>query len=357
MTQTCLFFKRCKGVTFAVLITLLCSGTLQAQKPYTTKSKAAGYTVVFYNVENLFDTIDDPQRNDADFLPGSENKWNTEKYNHKLSQISRVLAATDSLSLPAIIGLTEIENRGVLNDLVRTTALKKGKYKIIHEESKDPRGIDVALLYNPSKFTAVSHHEIPVKYDTSDERSVRECLYVCGILGKKDTLHLIVNHWKSRTGGEEKTEAKRIIYAQTVRKTVDSLFQINRNAQILLMGDFNDTPENTSIREALGALPFKETLSYNHLYNIAAGIAEKGEGSHYYKSWELFDQIMVSTSLLMQKNTGILSGFEATAFKRDWMLYRNSKGLMVPDRTYAGGKYHGGFSDHLPVMVRLWIVK
>lgn len=346
--------KRVLGI---FILTLACS-FLRAQQPFTALAEGAkGYTLVFYNVENLYDTIDDPHSNDAEFLPGAATNWNRDKYQRKLSNISRVLAGTDTVALPAIIGLTEVENRTVLNDLIATPALKKGKYSIIHENSHDPRGIDVALIYKPTAFREISHHLIPVKYDSSAERSTRECLYVCGILGKKDTLHLIVNHWKSRTGGTENTEAKRIAYARAVRNTVDSLFGVNVKAQIVLMGDFNDTPENTSIRETLKALPYDGKLQHRQLYNITAPVEEKGEGSHYFKSWELFDQIMVSTSLLMQKNTGIHSNEEAAIFKRNWMLYQNSRGLMVPDRTYGSGKYYGGCSDHLPVIVTLWILR
>jgi predicted extracellular nuclease len=352
-------FQIKRGTQFMLFVCTLVvrSNSLNAQTLFKALPKATGYTVVFYNVENLYDTIDDQSINDAEFQPGAENKWDTEKYTHKLSQISKVLSTTDSIELPAIIGLTEIENLNVLKDLVNTPALKRGKYKIIHEESKDPRGIDVALLYKPSVFRELSHHKIPVSYDTAGDRGIRECLYVCGILGKKDTLHLVINHWKSRTGGTDKTEGKRLIYAQTVRHTVDSLFETNTNAQVLLMGDFNDTPTDSSTLNVLRAQPFDDKLAYRQLYNLSYAAAVQGEGSHYYKNWEMFDQIIVSTALLMQKNSGITSDTDAKVFKRDWMCYRNSHGLMVPDRSYASGKYHGGFSDHFPVMVKLWILK
>lgn len=356
MLKFLLVVKRC--TTFVMLVGCIAvAGSLNAQTLFKAMPKATGYTVVFYNVENLYDTIDDPNINDAEFQPGAENKWDTEKYTHKLSQLSKVLSTTDSIELPALIGLTEVENKTVLKDLVNTASLKKGKYKIIHEDSKDPRGIDVALLYKPSVFKEITHYKIPVRYDTSADRSTRECLYVCGILGKKDTLHLIINHWKSRSGGTDKTEGKRIIYAQTTRNTVDSIFKSSANAQILLMGDFNDTPKDSSTLQTLRALPFDNQLAHRQLYNLSYAAADAGTGSHYYKSWEMFDQIMVSTSLLMQKASGITSDTDARVFKRDWMCYKNSRGMMVPDRSYSSGKYHGGFSDHLPVMVRLWIIK
>jgi endonuclease/exonuclease/phosphatase family metal-dependent hydrolase len=349
--------KRTMVTMFLAFCVYVCPVMLRAQTPFIAPAKATGYTVVFYNVENLYDTIDDPRCDDAEYLPAAADQWNTEKYNTKLAQISKVLALTDSLALPTLIGLAEIENRGVLNDLVKTKALKKGKYKIIHEDSRDPRGIDVALLYKSSQFKEITHYKIPVKYDTSEARSARECLYVCGLLGKKDTVHLIVNHWKSRSGGTEQTEAKRIFYAQTIRHMVDSLFATNSKAQIILMGDFNDNPTDSSVADVLNARPYESKLEHKQLYNLTYGIAARGEGSLYYKGWDLFDQIMVSTSLLMQKKSGIISDTEAAIFKRDWMCYTNSKGLLVPNRTYAGGKYFGGFSDHFPVTTRIYILK
>ncbi len=349
-------FMRTRCVMLFCGLSLLAT-QIFAQSPFTAIPKTTGYTVVFYNVENLYDTVDDPRCNDSEYLAAAANQWNSEKYLHKLEQISLVLSSVDSLSLPSIIGLAEIENKSVLRDLSLTNALKKGKYKIIHEDSRDPRGIDVALLYKPSAFRELWHQKIPIKYDTSSERSARECLYVCGILGKKDTLHLIVNHWKSRSGGTEETEEKRIMYALAIRHIVDSLFNCNNNAQIVLMGDFNDNPSDVSMTKNLQALPYTGKLEYHKLYNLCYDLPSKGIGSLYFKGWDLFDQIIVSTSLLMQKNTGILSDTEATIYKRDWMCYRNSRDLMVPNRTYAAGKYFGGFSDHLPVTIKLWLLR
>jgi predicted extracellular nuclease len=342
-------------ITFLVLFWVVFS--VKAQTPYTKVPAGKSAVIVFYNTENLYDTIDDPGVSDEEFLPSSKNVWSTEKYNTKIKHISSVLAAVDSVNLPAIIGLAEIENQSVLNDLVSSDALKKGKYKIIHEESCDPRGIDVALLYKPSIFKEISHSEIPVYYNNADEKATRECLYVCGIVNKKDTIHIIVNHWKSRSGGTEKTQPKRIVYAQTIRRVVDSVFAVRPNANILLMGDFNDNPIDTSLSMYLNAQKFQDALFPKNLYNLTYNIWDSGKGSHYYKSWELFDQIIVSSNLLAQKSTGLITDKEARIFRPNWILYTNSKGEMVPNRTYGQDKYFGGYSDHLPVCISLWFVK
>jgi hypothetical protein len=342
-----------------IICTLLAVAVFSAtaQKKKAIISKASGYTVMFYNVENLFDTIDDPGCTDNEYLPGADNKWDSKKYRTKLEHISKVIAAVDSVSLPIFVGLTEIENRSVLEDLIQMPDLIKGKYKIIQEESNDPRCIDVALLYRPDVFTEISHTEIPVFYGDSARETARECLYVCGIVGKKDTLHLIVNHWKSRVGGTEKTEPKRIAYAQTIRKKVDSIMYIQPKARILLMGDFNDTPKDISIKEHLFSDQPGTVVSDRVLYNLTAALADSGIGSHYYKSWEMFDQILVSPCMIKETKKGPVVSDQASVFSKEWMLYKNSKGEMVPSRTYASGKYYGGYSDHLPVVVRFYILK
>lgn len=347
--------KYIKIIVIALFV--ITTNSLFAQKPYTTKFVSPGYSIIFYNTENLYDTIDDPHCDDSEYLPGAKNKWNAKKYQTKINNISRVLAAVDSVNLPAIIGLAEIENLNVLKDLVSSDALKAGGYKIIHEESSDPRGIDVALLYKPAVFKEISHSKIPVFYKDTLIKSTRECLYICGVIGKKDTIHLIVNHWKSRSGGTAETEPRRIAYAKTIRKLIDSVFAVCPKANILLMGDFNDNPNDSSISKYLNANKLKDKLFPENIYNIAASIADSGLGSLYYKSWDLFDQIMVSTSLLSNKKRGIFTDLNATVFKPDWILYRNSKGVMVPNRTFTSGNYYGGFSDHLPVTVKLYILK
>jgi endonuclease/exonuclease/phosphatase family metal-dependent hydrolase len=312
--------------------------------------------IAFYNTENLFDTIDDPHANDNEYLPSAVKNWNTAKYSAKIKAIAHVLAAIDSVDLPGIIGLAEVENREVLKDLVNTDALKRGKYKIIHKHSSDPRGIDEALLYRPDVFKELYHRKIPVYAGDPSKGSMREPLYVCGITGG-DTLHIIVNHWKSRAGKEEETEAKRIDYAKTVRHVVDSIFVLHPSANIILLGDFNDNPTDKSITENLKALSPVKGITPCNLYDLLSVPYARGEGSICFDGWDLFDQIIVSSSLLTPNKKGISVENEAHIFKRSWMLYTNKKGESVPNKTYVGNKYVGGYSDHLPVWVKLSRVK
>jgi endonuclease/exonuclease/phosphatase family metal-dependent hydrolase len=304
-------------------------------------------------VENLFDTIDDPAVNDSEFLPDSKKQWNTAKYNQKIHNLARVIAAIDTTGLPAIVGLTEVENRGVLKDLVASEHLKKARYQIIHEESCDPRGIDAALIYRPDVFRRISHEKVPVYYSASRTRSTRELLYVCGVVLPDDTLHMVVNHWKSRIGGTKQTESKRIAYARAVREIVDSLFRVRPDANILLMGDFNDNPEDSSVSKVLSALDPGTGNIPRELYNLSYGPRMRGEGTLFYNGWELYDQIIVSSALLSKDNSGLYSAKEMSVFKEDWILYRNKTGVMVPDRSYRSDMYYGGYSDHLPVWIRL----
>jgi endonuclease/exonuclease/phosphatase family metal-dependent hydrolase len=338
-------------------LSILCIVVMLASMMAAAQRTSDGYTIMFYNMENLFDTIDDPHCNDNEYLPDAKNAWNSNKYWTKLSNLSKVIASVDTIGLPILVGVSEIENRTVLEDLCKMPDLVAGQYKVIHEESNDPRCIDVGLLYRPDVFKELSHAKIPIIYSDTSTESARECLYVCGIIGKKDTLHVIVNHWKSRTGGTEQTEPKRIAYAIAIRKWVDSLFVIQPNAKILLMGDFNDTPKDRSIKEYL-VTDYPGTVVNNRvLLNLTAALADSGIGSHYFKSWELFDQIMVSPSLVKERKKGITVSSQAYVFSKEWMLYKNNKGEMVPSRTYSSGKYYAGYSDHLPVTLRLYLLK
>ena len=207
-------------------------------------------TIAFYNVENLFDTINDPNTKDDDFTPNGQKNWTSERYEKKFLNISKVLSSINPDEIPDLIGLVEIENKTVLEDLINTQALINNKYEIIHEESPDMRGIDVGLIYNPSEFKYLSHKKIPINIKGY---KVRDILYTKGIINTSDSLHIFVNHWKSRSGGQEKTEPNRIVCAQTLRNEIDSILQLNCNAKILILGDLNDEPKNKSIFEVLKA--------------------------------------------------------------------------------------------------------
>lgn len=319
--------------------------------------------VVFYNVENLFDTIDDKHKNDNEFLPGSEKEWNSERYDHKLANLGRVLVAVDSLELPAVIGFAEVENREVLEDLIRLTPLHQAPYQVVLEEGSDPRGIDVGLIFRTDKLKYISHRALAA----SVEFSTRNILYVKLLGPAGDTLHLFVNHWKSRSGGEEKTRPKRIENATMLRYVVDSLFTLDPSTRILIMGDLNDEPSDESIALALEALPVEKKPASGELYNLLYKNFLEGKGTLWYRDWNLFDQIIVSGNLLIRKknNIPIIDPPKGTIFSRSWMLEQSGKKgstnlsagndkESVPLRSYEYKRgYLGGFSDHLPVYVVL----
>jgi exonuclease III len=311
------------------------------------KNKSLQFKIAFYNTENSFDTIDDPNKADEDFLPNAKVAWTKNRYEAKLKHISRALVAIDSINLPAAIGLAEVENIGVLNDLVNKTNLQRGNYQAILEEGSDPRGIDVALIFRKDLMKYVSHHAFP----SAQSFKTRAVLYVQLADAKKNTFHLFVNHWKSRSGGATETEHQRIENATTLKHLTDSLLARNPKANIVIMGDFNDEPNNKSLAEVLGALKPEKNIAPSSLYNLMYERFLNGEGTLYYKDWDLFDQLIVSGNLLGKKpgkGAVILSPY-AFVFKPEWLLYKSKSGEMVPNRTASSKDYFGGYSDHLPV--------
>ncbi|MFH1295700.1 MAG: endonuclease/exonuclease/phosphatase family protein [Bacteroidota bacterium] len=306
--------------------------------------------VVFYNVENLFDTIDDKHKNDNEFLPRSEKEWNSERYQCKVTNLGKVLVAIDSLELPAVIGFAEVENREVLEDLIRLTPLQQAPYQIILEEGNDPRGIDVAMIYRIDRFTYISHRAIPA----SQAFRTRFILYTKLLGPAGDTLHIFVNHWKSRSGGSEKTLPKRIENATLLREVVDSLLGTPNGPRILIMGDLNDEPADESIALTLEALPVVRKTAEQELYNLFYSAWEEGKGTLWYRDWDLFDQIIVSGNLLSskRKNRPVIRYPYGYIFRQEWMLDRSGGNEGIPFRTYKRD-YQGGFSDHLPVFVIL----
>lgn len=305
--------------------------------------------ILFYNVENLFDTIDTEGVNDAEFTPTSDKKWDSERYADKLNKLSKVIASADTGYFPDILGICEIENKDVLEDLINTPLLNKAKYEILHQNSPDKRGIDVALAYT-KKYTPLSTSYILI--DLPGNRShTRDILYSKGLL-YKDTLHVFVNHWPSRYGGKEKSDPKRAFTAQILRNTIDSIQRADKNPKIIIMGDFNDYPPDSSLSMILNA---KASPSDNpdDLVNLAWEINANGDGSYNYKGdWGALDQFIVSGSLFEQgKLTADQQSYSVV--KKEWMLYTNKKGKQSPARSYGGETYYGGYSDHLPILLKL----
>ncbi len=309
--------------------------------------------LAFYNVENLFDTIDDPGINDEEFLPEGRQKWNTVKYNHKIENISKVLLSIDSIQPPAIIGLAEVENKQVLAELIQNSGLKNFHYSIIHKNSPDFRGIDVALIYRPDLYKPEINEWIHIDFPFDSAYTTRDILYSKGKIFEDEIIHVFVNHWTSRYGGAEVTEAKRKYLGALLKAKSDSILNTNPNARIFIMGDLNDNPTDLSLTESLGALPVSGEIKNPYLYNISLAKFNDGEGTLYYRSWDLFDQIVVSGSVLKENATLTLSEKDIQIHKPGWILFTDNNGIRRPNRTASGGRYYGGYSDHLPVYIEL----
>jgi len=319
------------------------------------KLEAQNFTVVFYNTENLFDTIDDKKVNDGQYLPDSRIAWNTERYNDKLEKLAQVFSSIPH-GLPSVIGVCEVENKRVLEDLVAQPDMKNGNYQIVHYNSPDERGIDVALLYRDNDFTVVSSRSIPVRLTNDSLGPTRDILYVKGYANKasKDTLHIFVNHWPSRRQGQESSGVNRTDAARTLRLVVDSLLALKAPANILIMGDFNDEPTDKSLTEVLNAGFPGSGAKEKKLYNLMGKAYDEGKGTLYFEKWQIFDQFIVSRNLL-EKTKGLnLPEKDGKIFAEDYLLFTPEKGDARPNRT-IGSKYYGGYSDHLPIYLEFQV--
>tara|TARA_B100001142_G_scaffold224408_1_gene222533 strand:+ start:3699 stop:4688 length:990 start_codon:yes stop_codon:yes gene_type:complete len=294
------------------------------------------FFVMFYNVENLFDTIDSPTTNDSEFLPESKKKWNTYRYNYKLRQLEKVFASLarneNNNNMPDIIGLCEVENRLVVEDLLNTPSFNHQDFSIVHQDSPDGRGIDCALLFN-SKFELVETDFIVIE-NPALNRPTRDIVYVKLRL-KNKIINVFVNHWPSRWGGQVKSNHKRVFVSQVLKNYIN--LNISEDEYTIILGDFNDYPSDESI---------SELLLNNQFINLMSSDLVSGEGSYNYKgNWDWLDQIILSKNFKAQ-NVKLLS---AGAFKKGFMLYTNKNGGMYPNRSFGGNTWYGGFSDHLPI--------
>lgn len=306
------------------------------------------YTIAFYNLENLFDTQDDPKTLDDDFTPKGIKHWNEKRYKRKLKKISHVLSnvgTQKSEHPPAIIGLVEVENKRVLNDLIHTKKLKNHDYGFVHYDSPDERGIDVALLYKKDLFKPEDSETFPLLLTDEDGQRdyTRDILLVNGYLNKEH-IHILVNHWPSRRSGIDETEEKRIKAAQTAAHIISKITQKINDPKIIVMGDFNDDPSSKSV---------KNYLTGSRLFNPMEQLNAKGKGSmNHKKHWHLFDQILFSKNFFDDRDSK--HSFEhAEVFDRHFLQEWSGKYKGNPFRTYAGKRYLGGFSDHFPVYVYL----
>ncbi len=313
---------------------------------------------MFWNVENFFDTYDNPNKNDDTFTPTGENHWSRKKFERKRDDLAKtiMLAADEYGRFPAILGLCEVENSYVLEELTENTPLARAGYSVIHKESPDSRGIDVALLYREEVFTPLQTQWHALEFPT------REILYTKGVINELDTLHILVNHWPSKSGGEESSLLKRYGAAKRARHITDSILNANSRANILLMGDFNDTydslpleyltaPEKDSSGQITGSPRLINLVPY------AAG----AEGSYKYKGeWSTIDQFIVSADMLSLDTVSTLPKWvfckpQMEIFAPEYLLERDNTYMGTKmRRTYIGPRYNGGVSDHLPILMKIY---
>jgi len=311
----------------------------------------------FYNLENLFDTIEDPDINDEDFLPDGNYKYNTYVYNDKLKNLSQVISEMATEITPdgvVLLGVSEIENKSVLIDLVKHSNIAKRNYQIVHYDSPDERGIDVALLYNPKYFTVLESKNLYVQLPDRDGEVnyTRDVLWVKGtLLGEE--MHVFVNHWPSRRGGEAKSSPLRELAAAVAKKKIDEILAKNKNAKIVLMGDLNDDPVNNSVKKVIGAKGNIAQVKKGEMYNPWMSMYKNGTGTLAYRdAWNLFDQIIISSGISDEKTNGFRF-YKAKIFSKPYMFNTDGKYKGYPKRAYSWGKYVGGYSDHLPTYIYL----
>lgn len=341
-----------KHTIFPILIFLFLAllPNANAQKNYSIA------TIGFYNLENLFDTLDTPNVRDTEFSPNGSKLWDSERYKHKLANLSRVifdLGMNKNKEGISILGVAEIENRSVLEDLISTPLLKDRNYRIVHFDSPDRRGIDVALLYQSNRFTLQDAQPMEVDiYDGTEKIFTREALYVKGLLDGEE-IHIMVNHWPSRRGGETKTSAWREAGAQVCKNIVDSLTQVDPKARIVIMGDLNDNPTNPSVKKVLNAKANKKEVGEGGLYNTVANYYHRGIGSNAWRdTWSLFDQIIISEGLL-NPDDGAYYFHKAYVFNKKYLRQKKGHFKGYPFRSFSGDEYIGGYSDHFPVYIHL----
>lgn len=320
------------------------------------------HTIVFYNVENFFDTIDDPDTDDAEFTPKGKNKWTVSKYSKKLSNIECVLSDISEKNggYPTLIGLAEIEVRSVLEDIVATPKLKGANYQIAHFDSPDARGVDVALLYRPDQFKIEGSKAIrAVVPDVPNFRS-RDILSAWGTI-ENEEFFVMVAHWSSRGGGQAKTESRRMATAAQMRTIVDSVRTMRPDTKFILMGDFNDDPNDKSVVESLGAKLSTDDLSEGDLYTPFYTLMMAGYGTLAYGGeWNLFDNIVVSENLVNPRSGELKlqesiynSKYNGNIFRPSYLFQQSGKYKGYPFRSFSGGEFIEGYSDHLPVFINI----
>ena len=333
---------------FLLLISLHCAGQ-------NTQYQVA--LIGFYNLENIFDTINQLDVEDEEFTPDGGNHYTSEVYLDKLEKLSQVISEMGTDDSPegiAILGVAEVENSSVLEDLVSQLKLKNRNYKVAHIDGRDERGVDVGMLYNPKYFTVKKMESLHVPTEKLDSAygHTRDVLFVSGeFLG--EPLYVFVNHWPSRRGGEEASRPYRELAAKVNKQKIDSLMKIDPNTKVVVMGDLNDDPVDVSVTKVLGAKGYKGDVKKGGLYNPWTIFYKSGIGTLAYQdAWNLFDQIIISSCFLETNQKGLFFK-EQVIFKRDYLIEKTGKFKGYPKRTYNGAIYAGGYSDHFPTYIVL----
>lgn len=336
-----------------VALLALSFGIISAQQSTTPQR----VTVAFYNLENLFDTIDQ-ENNDEEFLPNGANRWTPERYQHKLRNMSHVISLIGG-DEPAIIGVAEIENRGVLEDLIAQDSLRDKHYDIVHYDSPDRRGIDCAILYQPEVYKVFASGVRAVEIPNEPWIKTRDVVYASGLLDG-EIVHVLVGHWPSRSGGEAVSLHRRMAAAKTMRSVADSLYTLFPGSKVIMMGDFNDDPISPSVRDGLGVQNHPDQTKPADYYTPMLQLYNKGMGTLAYRDvWNLFDIIVVNGELIGSNPTTwqLYRDPETTdmafIFKQPFMIQQSGQYKGYTLRTFVGGQWQGGYSDHFPVYVYL----
>jgi hypothetical protein len=345
-----IIFESLMKLKVFLFLFIFCAGSGNAQKLRKDKTYFIS-AIGFWNVENLYDTLNDVWKNDEEFTPSGTNAWTGSRYRTKIDHLADVISQMATDATPdglAILGLCEIENQNVVKDLVNHPKLKKRNYQIVHIEGPDARGVDPSFIYNPAYFTvkkSVSYHvALP---DTNYK--TRDILVVSGTFNR-EPLSVLVNHWPSRRGGELRSLPGRVNAAKTARRIADSILKVNPETKIAIMGDLNDDPVNESVKKYVGTYDDLSEAVAGDYFNPMGKLYAKGIGTLAYKdAWNLFDQILINKPFLGEYfswNYYTVRVFNKPFMKQD---YGNFKG--GPFHTYSGGVYTGGYSDHFPVFI------
>ncbi len=313
------------------------------------KKNVHNHTIVFYNVENLYDTIDNKGVKDSDFTPGGAKHWTQERLEKKLVDLATTLDNIHSKH-PIIVGLTEVENREVARQLMEKLAQEDCNYKLLHQDSLDVRGIDLCLIYDSSFVTYISHLYLRIDFPWNTDIKTRDVLFFeCEI--NQEKLWVVVNHWPSRRSSS--SDKKRNHVAKAVRARLDEIIRHDPDVKILVLGDFNDEPNDLSLERYLKAKRTKN-IDNEELYNLATELHEKGVGTCVHDGeWLMIDQVLINRNLLQNKNDGISIKRNEMHIHAPASLLFHKRDYSQPDHTYSGDKYEGGISDHLPVYVKL----